>query len=129
MNLFIIFIGLFFCHYLADYTWLSTSYMLNAKRFGTPLFPIFCHAMMQTCLMGIFLFIMSFIIPLSSAIVFDMLIFQLMTHFVFDTLKGKLTFKFKALQDISNKWYWVTMGGDQFLHNIVIVIMALLLVL
>ena len=29
-----ILIGLFICHFLADYTHLSTAWMLNAKRLG-----------------------------------------------------------------------------------------------
>ncbi|MCX6185983.1 MAG: hypothetical protein NTU43_03160, partial [Bacteroidetes bacterium] len=50
-----ILIGLFICHWLADYTLLSTAWMLNAKRFGKPLFPIFIHAAMHTMLMSLVL--------------------------------------------------------------------------
>jgi hypothetical protein len=49
-----ILIGLFICHFLADYTHLSTAWMLNAKRLGTPLFPIFCHAFVHMFIMGAF---------------------------------------------------------------------------
>ncbi len=47
-----ILIGLFICHFLADYTHLSTNWMLNAKRLGKPLHPILIHAMVHTLLMG-----------------------------------------------------------------------------
>ena len=42
---------LFACHWLADYTHLSTAWMLNAKRLGKPLLPIFAHALVHASLM------------------------------------------------------------------------------
>ena len=42
---------LFTCHFLADYTHLSTSWMLDAKRLGKPLYPIFQHALVHAILM------------------------------------------------------------------------------
>lgn len=117
-----ILIGLFFCHFLADYTHLSTSWMLNAKRLGKPLFPIFIHALVHTLLMGLFLLCMG-----SSNIVTLMLI-QLFTHFSIDVWKGRMNGWFPTLQSPTNKWHWVIFGFDQFLHSFVIILMYSLII-
>lgn len=44
-------IALNFCHFLGDYTHLSTNWMLTAKRLGKPLFPILVHAFVHSILM------------------------------------------------------------------------------
>ena len=77
----LILIGLFFCHLLADYTHLSTTWMLNAKKIGKPFIPIMVHAMVHALLMGIFLacFGISNVIWLMG--------FQFITHFVIDVWK------------------------------------------
>ena len=53
--LFVLFL-LMSCHWLADFTHLSTPYMLKAKSKGSPLLPIFSHACVHGFLMGIVLF-------------------------------------------------------------------------
>ncbi|MEO6902401.1 MAG: hypothetical protein ABI315_04515 [Bacteroidia bacterium] len=53
MNNSILLISLFFCHFLADFTHLSTNWMLSAKRLGKPLFPILSHAAVHAALMGV----------------------------------------------------------------------------
>ncbi len=113
-----ILIGLFICHFLADYTHLSTSWMLNAKRLGKPLFPILTHAMVHTLLMGIFLGCLE----ISNIIL--LMGFQLITHFLIDVWKGRMNGWFPALQSPDNKWHWVVFGFDQLLHAIVIIIMV-----
>jgi len=81
-----ILIGLFICHWLADYTHLSTAWMLNAKRLGKPLHPILAHAMVHACLMGFFLAV-SFGF---TAIVLRLFLFQLCSHFLIDWWKGSM---------------------------------------
>lgn len=115
-----ILIGLFICHFLADYTHLSTSWMLNAKRLGKPLFPIFVHAGMHTILM--FLFLAWFTNDLS--LVLKLSAFQLITHFLIDIWKGRMNSWFPALQSPANKWHWIVFGFDQLLHALVIIIMS-----
>ena len=119
-----ILLGLFLCHFLADYTHLSTAWMLNAKRLGMPLFPIFAHAGMHTILMSVFL--MAYI-PTDDKWLFICL-FQLITHFLIDVLKGKMNVWFPSLQSPTNKWHWVVFGFDQFLHAVVIIFMSLIVV-
>jgi hypothetical protein len=111
---------LFGCHFLADYTWLSTSWMLNAKRFGKPFLPILVHAMVHGIIMlsAMLLFDVSVIIAVLLAI------FQIVSHCLIDLLKGRANGWFPLLQDNSNKWHWIIFGLDQYLHAIVIIIMV-----
>ena len=116
-----ILIGLFICHFLADYTHLSTAWMLNAKRLGKPLFPIFAHAGMHTILM--FLCLVFFTNDLG--LVLKLSAFQLITHFLIDVWKGRMNGWFPSLQSPANKWHWIVFGFDQLLHTLVIIGMSL----
>ena len=115
-----ILIGLFICHWLADYTHLSTAEMLDAKRLGKPLFPIFSHAGLHTILM--FLFLSFFTNDLG--LVLKLSAFQLITHFLIDVWKGRMNGWFPALQSPANKWHWIVFGFDQLLHALVIISMS-----
>jgi hypothetical protein len=106
-------------HWLADYTYLSTPWMLKAKKFGTPIFPIFVHASIHGALMFI---ILLFFTNIQTAIL--LAAFQIITHFTFDTLKGRFSYWFPILQDNMKYPYWIIMGFDQLLHQVVIVLMA-----
>ena len=118
-------IGLFFCHFLADFTPLSTKEMLSAKRFGTPLIPIAAHAAVHGILMFFFLLLFGVDIELAM----NLWLFQIATHFLIDLLKGKLNFWFPIFQDNTNKAHWMLFGFDQFLHAVVIILMAYYLTL
>jgi hypothetical protein len=117
-----ILIGLFICHWLCDYTHLSTAWMLNAKRLGKPLHPIFVHATVHSFFMGIFLLFFMGYTPLWSLLV----LLQLSTHFLIDIWKGRMNGWFPSLQNPANKWHWIVFGFDQLLHAIVIIIMSAL---
>jgi hypothetical protein len=116
----LILILLFTCHWLADYTHLSTSFMLDAKRLGKPLAPILLHAWVHATLM--FLVLIPFIGLTSN--IWTLFLFQLGTHFVIDTWKGRMNGWFPLLQSPANKWHWVVFGFDQLLHAIVIITMV-----
>ena len=120
----LILIGLFFCHFLADYTHLSTTWMLNAKRLGKPFIPIIAHAMVHTILMWIFL---ACIFGFTNNVLVVCL-FQLITHFLIDLWKGRMNIWFPILQSPTNKLHWIVFGFDQFLHSLVIIIMYYLLI-
>lgn len=113
----IAFIVLNVCHWAADFTHLSTDWMLNAKRYGKPLYPIFIHALVHA-----FLFFVSvwLLFDLDKAIFAGA--FQLITHFMIDLIKGKLNFYFRKLEDASNKFHWWVFGADQLMHHLVIII-------
>ncbi len=130
----ILLLSLFFCHFLADFTHLSTNWMLAAKRFGTPLFPIFCHALVHACLMGITLeiychyTISGYETKLLELTRVDKLFFlQLILHFLIDMWKGKMVFWFPSISTPSSKGHWYLFGFDQFLHAVVICLMVYLL--
>lgn len=116
-----ILIGLFICHFLADYTHLSTAWMLNAKRLGKPLYPIFTHAFIHASLM---LVLLALVFGLSGFKLDVLFIFQLITHFLIDVWKGRMNGWFPTLQSPANKWHWIVFGFDQLLHAIVIILMS-----
>ncbi|MEO8761862.1 MAG: DUF3307 domain-containing protein [Bacteroidia bacterium] len=120
MNNSILLISLFFCHFLADYTHLSTNWMISAKGLGRPLFPIIAHASVHALLMGITLTLFG----IRGNILWQLIVFQLVTHFLIDVWKGRMNGWFPSLQSASNKWHWVIFGFDQFLHAIVITLMV-----
>ena len=115
-----ILIGLFICHTLADYTHLSMPFMLSAKRLGKPLFPILVHAFIHALLMFGFL---GFFVSDSKTLIL-LSAFQLISHFLIDTLKGRMNVWFPALQNSANKWHWIVFGTDQMLHAFVIIAMS-----
>ena len=117
-----ILIGLFICHFLADYTHLSTAWMLNAKRLGKPLYPIFTHAFIHASLMLVLLALVFGFSGLKLAALFG---FQLITHFLIDVWKGRMNGWFPALQSPANKWHWIVFGFDQLLHALIIIAMSL----
>lgn len=124
MNTTILLLTLFFCHFLADYTHLSTAWMLNAKRLGKPLFPILAHAGVHSLLMGIALTILGYGNLLQFDIVDKLMIFQLFTHFIIDMWKGRMNGWFPSLQSPANKWHWIVFGIDQYFHAVVIILMV-----
>ncbi len=109
------------CHFLGDFTHLSTNWMLRAKRLGTPLLPILAHAGVHTTLFFIATF---YLHGLDKAILSAQI--QLPTHFIIDVLKGKMNYWFPSLQDTSNKFHWLLFGFDQYLHQIVIISTAII---
>ena len=120
----ILLIILFSCHFLADYTHLSTNWMLSAKRFGTPLFPILCHALVHTLLMGLAIMLFNHIYRVEFRTFLFCLLFQLISHFAIDVWKGRMNGLFPTLQSPANKWHWVMFGFDQLLHAVVIIFMV-----
>lgn len=120
----VILVTLFFCHFLADYTHLSMAFMLNAKRLGTPLYPIFLHAFVHASLMLVCIVLF---FGFSGMFALGLFLFQLITHFIIDVWKGKMNYWYPSLQSPANKWHWVIFGFDQFLHALVIIIMASLM--
>lgn len=123
----LLFIVLNFCHFLADYTPLSTSEMLAAKRFGKPIFPIFKHGFVHAGIMGMPLWVIG-VFGLFTADKFILVfLLQLISHTIIDTLKGRFAKWIPITADNTQKWYWIVMGFDQFLHQSVIALMIYIL--
>lgn len=113
-------LSLFFCHFLADYTHLSTAWMLNAKRLGKPLTPILVHAWVHALLMISTLMIFG----IDESLCIKLYFFQWITHFIIDVWKGRMNGWFPALQNPANKWHWIVFGIDQLFHAVVIILMV-----
>lgn len=113
----IAFIALNVCHWAADFTHLSTDWMLNAKRYGKPLYPIFIHALIHSLL---FFVVILLLYDKEKALFAGG--FQLVTHFIIDLVKGKINFWFRKLEDPTNKFHWWLFGFDQLMHHLVIII-------
>lgn len=111
-----------FTHWLADYTHLSTKWMLDAKRLGKPIEPIFIHALIHTILIQIVLvcFVKDWLL------IIELMVFQLFTHWIIDILKGRMNGWFPNLQSPANKFHWYVFGFDQLLHQIVLIVIAYL---
>jgi Protein of unknown function (DUF3307) len=109
--------SLFLAHYFANYTHLSTPYMLNAKKIGTPLLPIFLHAAVHAVLMALITACFGF----SFSIVCKVFLIELITHFIIDVLKGKMNVWFPKLQNPTYKGHWYIFGADQLAHSLVLI--------
>ena len=108
-----------FLHWAADYTHLSTNWMLSAKRLGKPIFPILVHACVHATLMGIAILVLH-----GGSLALQLALFQLVTHFLIDLWKGRMNGWFPKLQSPANKFHWVVFGADQYLHQLVLIAMA-----
>ncbi|MEH0153749.1 DUF3307 domain-containing protein [Limibacter armeniacum] len=104
------------CHWAADFTHLSTPWMLKAKQTGKPLFPIFIHATIHAALFFNVIFILHNIEKaLLAAII------ELSTHFLIDVLKGRMNVWCPTVKSPENTYHWWIFGTDQLLHQLVII--------
>lgn len=110
---------LFICHFLADFSPLSTAWMLRAKSTGSPLLPIFVHAGVHALLM--FSVLLFFLLP---ELAIKLALLQWLAHFVIDVSKGKMNVFFPSVTDPKNKSYWMLFGFDQLMHQLVILWMV-----
>lgn len=113
-------ISLLLVHWLADYTHLSTPWMLQAKKLGTPLLPILCHAVVHGLLMALVLIVAD--VPTIRIV--GLVLLQIVTHFGIDVLKGKMNVWFPELESPTNPYHWYVFGFDQYLHILVIILMS-----
>ena len=112
-------LALLFCHFLADFTPLSTPWMLQAKLVGRPWWPIMAHAAVHGLLMGLVL--LFFTNPFQALL---LAIFQTLAHFLTDLPKGRLSAAFTMFREPGQKAYWGLFGADQLCHQVAIVAMV-----
>jgi hypothetical protein len=113
---------LLFCHYICDYTDLSTDKMLAAKRIGKPLYPILLHAWVHGLVMLIAMYLYG--VPVDTLVVCTLI--QVQSHFVIDVLKGRLNTWVPVVANPANRLHWYVFGLDQLLHQLVIVWMCII---
>lgn len=105
------------CHYLADFC-LTFPAMIKAKADGRNPWPILVHAGIHAGLVGVCLLCWQ----ISWKPLLMMMALELISHFLFDTAKGRLSARFPRLANPQGKPYWMLYGFDQLLHLSVIVI-------
>jgi len=110
-------IVLLVCHYLADFC-LTSPAMIRAKADGRNPWPILLHAGIHAGLVGICL--LCWHSPWKPLLLLVLL--ELVSHFLIDTMKGRLTARFPILADMQQKPYWMLYGLDQLLHLMVLVL-------
>ena len=109
-------IALFFNHYLADFC-LTLPVMIRAKSDGKSLGPILLHSAIHAVLMGACLMVYGASLRLVLLLAFS----ELLTHFVIDTSKARLSKSIPSLADARQKPYWMLYGLDQLLHQLVVI--------
>lgn len=128
-----LFIILLFCHWAADYTHLSMPFMLQAKRTGKPLGPIFLHAAVHGLLMLYAYAIYDLFTPAATNLLDSVhslyvmsMIFPIQTfsHFAIDVWKGRMNVWFPSLTNPANVFHWWVFGLDQMLHILILVLLA-----
>ena len=107
---------LFVCHYLADFC-LTLPSMIRAKADGRNVWPILLHAFVHALLIGLCLLIWG----VAWSLFLLLMLFELISHFLIDTGKGRLTAHYPILANQQKKPYWMLYGFDQLLHLLVIV--------
>ena len=112
----VLLISLLVCHYLADFCFTTPS-MILAKADGKNIWPILLHTVIHAVLMGLCLLV--FGVPWK--LILPLMLAELVSHFIIDTAKGRLTARFPLLADQKRKSYWMLYGFDQLLHQGVIV--------
>ena len=109
-------VSLLVCHYLADFC-LTTPAMIRAKADGRDVWSIMLHAGVHALLIGACLLFWG--VVWESLLLF--MLVEFVSHFLIDTIKGRLTARFSALGDQQRKPYWMLFGLDQLLHLLIVV--------
>jgi len=104
------------CHYLADFC-LTSPAMIKAKADGHNPWPILLHASIHAGLIGLCLMCWS----ITWKLLLILVLVELISHFLIDMTKGRLTAHYAVLADMQKKPYWMLYGFDQLLHVLVIV--------
>ena len=109
-------IALLVCHYLADFC-LTLLSMIRAKADGRRVGPILGHAAVHAVLMGFCMLVYG----VSWRMLLMLMEVELVSHFLIDTGKGRLSAHYPLLTDQGKKPYWMLYGLDQLLHQLVVV--------
>ena len=114
-------LGLFFGHFLGDFTHLATARMHNAKANGGPLFDIAGHAAVHGILVGL---VVALLAAPAWTIILGAVVIELVTHFGLDAARARLGRRYSALNDPRGRTFWYVLGFDQFAHGLVLVALA-----
>ena len=115
-NATLLLVALLVCHYIADFC-LTSPVMIRAKADGRNVWPIMLHASVHALLMGLCLLIWG----VEWNMLLSLFVVELVSHFLIDMSKGRLSVYCPKLADQQKKPYWMLYGFDQLLHLLVIV--------
>lgn len=107
-------------HWFIDFPWLPSKKLLEAKESGSPLFPIFLHALAHAIVMSLTVYLYTGSLTKAKFA----FLFEFITHFIIDVWKGKMNKWYPIFKDVKSKHHWILFGFDQLLHFIVIIIIA-----
>ncbi|MFQ5529883.1 MAG: DUF3307 domain-containing protein [Gemmatimonadota bacterium] len=110
-------VALMIAHYLGDFTILASARLHETKTTGGPLSIIGGHAGIHGLLMA------PILIAFSGAAEPSLLAAAgiVLSHFVIDATRARLTLRFAGLADPTRKLFWSALGFDQLLHGLVLV--------
>ena len=105
------------CHNLSDFC-LTWPKLIEAKADGKNLWLIVLHSFIHAILIGLCLLLFG----INWQLIFLLVLLELVSHFLIDTVKARLSVHYPCWSDMRYKPYWILYGFDQFLHQIVLVI-------
>jgi len=104
-------------HFIFDFVFRTNS-MIEAKKFSKPIFPIIEHAILHA--FSFYLIGSMFKFPFE--INFTIYLIEFVSHFLIDYFKGFINRFNSITNDVSKSMFWTLFGFDQFLHQIIIII-------
>lgn len=114
-------LGLFFGHFLGDFTHLATARMHYAKSNGGPLLDIAGHAAVHGVLVAV---VVATLAAPAWSIVVAAAAIELVTHFALDAGRARLGRRYSTLNDPRRRPFWYALGFDQFAHGLVLLALA-----
>lgn len=108
-------------HCLGDFTPLATARIHRAKAEGGPVAFIAVHAAVHAALVGL---VLLFVIGPPARVLALAVGLELSTHFGIDMTRARLGLRVPTLADMRSNPFWWALGADQFLHGLVLVWIA-----
>ena len=103
------------CHYMADFCF-TFPVMIKAKADGKNLWPILLHSFIHAILIGLCLLLFG----INWHLMFLLALLELVSHFLIDKAKARLSVCYQYLADMRYKPNWMLYGFDQLLHQFVV---------
>lgn len=116
-------VALLVAHDLGDFTPLATERIREAKATGHPVGWIWMHAAIHAVLVSVAVML---VIGPSITVLALVAGLELATHFLIDLSKAHLGLRVPRLGDMRTNPFWWVLGVDQFLHGMVLVGIAFL---
>lgn len=113
-------LALNFAHFLGDFTPLN-KWFIEAKRYGKPLWLVAGHGAVNGALYGLTVWLFA-----GYKMALFAFIIEMVTHTLIDFMKGKINKLFPVVEDRTKQIHWTIMGADQYLHQIILILIVYL---